>query len=86
MCVGQIFTHLKILPFLARATPSTAVVNWLGRGTWDWLEDPDNHAQVGPPTWGECGLSVSLISLVCILQHVSAEKRGSRCMDIDVLL
>lgn len=34
--------------------------------TWDWLTSRSNIFQAVPPTWGDQGLSVSLISSVAV--------------------
>lgn len=44
-------------------------------GTRDWLEASDNNSHDGPPTWGDCELSVSLIRFVGILCNMLVRRR-----------
>lgn len=68
ICMHLSLAHLKEEPQL-----SNGISCWL-RPTWDWLTDHNNVFQAVPPTWGDQGLSVSLISSAAARDTMLVEK------------
>lgn len=57
----DIYMHLSLAHLKEEPQLSNGISRWL-RPTWDWPTDHNNICQAVPPTWGDQGLSVSLIS------------------------